>query len=623
MNRLLRFDNLAGLAIPPLLLQCMALNWSSPLTWPTWALVIAAAFKLRVCRRPFDHRLVAVLQLLSAGLLAAQLQGLLPTVLQLLAVLMALGGLLKQELGGLLSLGGLLRRSLQLLLATLPLALLLFLFVPRVPPLLISDLAASRGAVTGLSPDLDPLSIAELAAVDAPAARMLVSEGETLPTDAYWRVLVHEQFDGRRWQHRDPPLSSTRGSAGRVAAESSQWWVVEPSANRVVPWDGRSLPMARNQWISGEGELLLGAASRQRRSFRMGSGQAALAWQRRAPLASERELPPEGLPRLRALGAEWRALPSDRDRLAAAERWFRNQPFRYSLRPGPMTDLDVFLFEDRLGFCGHYASALAALMRSADVPSRVVSGYLGGQVVQPLSGGSYLDLRQSNAHAWVEVWLEGLGWRRVDPTVWISGAGTGADGAAAGQQDQSVGAGARAAVPWWQWLQWQWWGLDLAWTRWWLGFDQSTQQAWLEALFGARLRWLGLTLVGTALASVALGWGLLRFRVSLQTPLEQSLRLLARLGVTPVRGESFSQLCRRAAQVCPDRAPLLLAMAEHQQALVHARLTRAQRRGHRRGWTQSRRQLLTLPAVSVSDVSVPADRGLRRGGFPSDRSARH
>ena len=387
MNRLLRFDNLAGLAIPPLLLQCMALNWSSPLTWPTWALVIAAAFKLRVCRRPFDHRLVAVLQLLSAGLLAAQLQGLLPTVLQLLAVLMALGGLLKQELGGLLSLGGLLRRSLQLLLATLPLALLLFLFVPRVPPLLISDLAASRGAVTGLSPDLDPLSIAELAAVDAPAARMLVSEGETLPTDAYWRVLVHEQFDGRRWQHRDPPLPATRGSAGRVAAESSQWWVVEPSANRVVPWDGRSLPMAGNQWISGEGELLLGAASRQRRSFRMGSGQAALAWQRRAPMASERELPPEGLPRLRALGAEWRALPSDRDRLAAAERWFRNQPFRYSLRPGPMTDLDVFLFEDRLGFCGHYASALAALMRSADVPSRVVSGYRGGRWYNPSAGG--------------------------------------------------------------------------------------------------------------------------------------------------------------------------------------------------------------------------------------------
>ena len=189
MNRLPRFDNLAGLAIPPLLLQCMALNWSSLLTWPTWALIIAAAFKLRVCRRPFDHRLVAVLQLLSAGLLAAQLQGLLPTVLQLLAVLMALGGLLKQELGGLLSLGGLLRRSLQLLLATLPLALLLFLFVPRVPPLLISDLAASRGAVTGLSPDLDPLSIAELAAVDAPAARMLVSEGETLPTDACARAV--------------------------------------------------------------------------------------------------------------------------------------------------------------------------------------------------------------------------------------------------------------------------------------------------------------------------------------------------------------------------------------------------------------------------------------------------
>ena len=93
-------SSLAWWALPPLMLQCIALNWSAPLTLPTWALVLCSLFKLRECRRPFDRRLVALLQLVSTGLLAAQLQGLLASVLQVLAVLLALAGLLGHELAG-------------------------------------------------------------------------------------------------------------------------------------------------------------------------------------------------------------------------------------------------------------------------------------------------------------------------------------------------------------------------------------------------------------------------------------------------------------------------------------------------------------------------------------------
>ena len=104
-----------------LLLQCLGLNLSAPLTWPTWGLVICALLKRRESRRAADHRLVALLQLVSAGLLAAQMQGLLASVLQLLTVISALAGLLAHELGGVGSLPALLRRSLQLLVAALPL----------------------------------------------------------------------------------------------------------------------------------------------------------------------------------------------------------------------------------------------------------------------------------------------------------------------------------------------------------------------------------------------------------------------------------------------------------------------------------------------------------------------
>ena len=578
--------SLAWWALLPLFLQGLALNGNALLTWPTWALVLCALFKLRDCRRPFDRRFVALLQLVSAGLLAAQLQSLWASCLQLLAVLLALAGLLGHELPGALTFRGVLQRSLQLLAAALPLALVLFLFVPRLPPLWTTELGPARGAVSGLSPDLDPLGIAELALVDGSAARVLLPEGQPLPTDAYWRVLVHEQFDGRRWQHRDPLVPRRRSARSPLGEGSSQWWVVEPSATRAVPWDGFALPTSPDQWITPEGELLVGAASRQRRSFRLQSSQQIVAWQQRPPVSTEREPPPDSLPRLKALAQQVRELPTGRERLKAVEAWFRRQPFRYSLQPGAVADLDAFLFDQQLGFCGHYASALAALMRAADVPARVVSGYQGGHVVQPLSGNPYLELRQSDAHAWVEVWLEGEGWQRVDPTLWARNTGL---PAAAGAVESAQRQGGN--VPWWRWLQWQWWGLDLAWTRWWLSFDQASQQAWLQSLFGAQLRWLGGAIVGGGFLAVAGGWLLLRMGLRSRSPLAQSLRLLTRRGVVPQQGESFPRLCRRAARMHPDLATLLEAMADQQQLLAHAPLTAPQRRHHQRQWRQLRSRL--------------------------------
>ena len=146
-------------------------------------------------------------------------------------------------------------------------------------------------------------------------------------------------------------------------------------------------------------------------------------------------------------------------------------------------------------------------------------------------------------------------------------------------------------VPWWRWLQWQWWGLDLAWTRWWFGFDQTSQQAWLQMRFGAQLRWLGVAIVMGCSASLATGWLLLRLGLWSRSPLAQSLHLMARRGVVPLQGESFPRLCQRAAKMKPDLAPLFQAMADQQQLLAHAPLTPSQRRHHLRQWRQLRSRL--------------------------------
>ncbi|WP_156957658.1 transglutaminase family protein [Synechococcus sp. KORDI-52] len=362
--------------------------------------------------------------------------------------------------------------------------------------------------------------------------------------------------------------------------------MVDPSAIRAVPWDGFALPTAPDQRVTSDGELLVGPSARQRRSFRLESSADEAAWQQRPPVLREREALPASSPRLNAMAQQLRLLPTGRERLEAVEAWFRSQPFRYSLQPGAVADLDAFLFDQQVGFCGHYASAVAALMRAADVPSRVISGYQGGRVVKPLSGSPFLELRQSDAHAWVEVWLEGDGWQRVDASLWAASTGSQA-GAVPGPPTQRQ----EGQVLWWRWLQWQWWGLDLIWTRWWLSFDQANQLVWLQMLFGAQLRWLGVAIVGGGMVAVAAGWLLLRVGLRPRSPLAQSLRLLALWGVRPLPGESFPGLCRRAARKHPDQAMVFEAMADQQQRLAHACLSTSQRRQHLRRWRQLRAEL--------------------------------
>ncbi|MEB3323651.1 MAG: transglutaminaseTgpA domain-containing protein, partial [Synechococcaceae cyanobacterium] len=422
-----------------------------------------------------------------------------PSLLLALASLLALAGLLGVETGAEGRSGELLKRGLQLLLASLPVALALFLLLPRLDPFVSLPGSSGRGAVTGLDTTLEPGAIATLVASEAPAARVAFPAGGPPPqAERYWRVLVHDRFDGRRWTIAEEPGTVARGVE---PARILELWLEEPSGLEAVPWSGEGLPRGREVSVGSRGELRHRGSSARRRVYTIGEA-ADSGWRARGPSREDLALPPATNPRLRALAADWARLASPEQRLAAAERWFRQRPFRYTLQPGtlPRQDpLDAFLFERRQGFCEHYASATTALMRAAGVPARVVSGYRGGTWVEPLGGEGYLDLRRSDAHAWSEVWLGDRGWVRLDPSAWIGASATG--GNAAGDFDTDARPAAAAGL--FSWIRRQWWGLDLAWTRLWLGFDQEAQAALLRRLLGDAQGALGLLLV--ALLAVSLG----------------------------------------------------------------------------------------------------------------------
>ena len=99
--------------------------------------------------------------------------------------------------------------------------------------------------------------------------------------------------------------------------------------------------------------------------------------------------------------------------------YFSEEPFFYTLQPPLLGDnpMDEFLFQTRRGFCEHYAYAFVMMMRAAGVPARIVAGYMGGEV-NPVN--RTVIVHQFDAHAWAEVWLDGQGWVRVDPTAAVA-----------------------------------------------------------------------------------------------------------------------------------------------------------------------------------------------------------
>lgn len=530
-------------------------------------LTVLTGLKLWEARRVQERRLVCLLQLVSAGLQGAMQPDLAASLLQGLAVLVALAGLLALELGSTAQWGVLMRRSVGVVLAALPLALVLFLLVPRLQPIGVLSGGWGAAAVTGLSDTLEPGSIASLATSTAPAARVSFASGAPPPPQArQWRVLVHEGFDGERWIVRsEDPTRELLGwrSARDGAGPLLQVWLSESTPLARLPWSGSGSPSSSQLRITARGELVHRGPQGQRRAYAITAAAPQLLWQQERPGPELLSLPAGVNPRLEALGASWASGPP-LERLRRLERWMRGQPFRYTRQPGllpAVAPLDAFLFEKRQGFCGHYASAVSALLRAAGLPARVVSGYQGGSWVQPLSGPGYLDLRQSDAHAWSEVWIEGVGWVSVDPSRWVSGGGAlSAVPVAVGRQDP------------FHWLERQWWGLDLAWTRWWLGFDARSQEALLDRLLGDRRDALGVLVLGAMALTltgglVLLSWLRQRGEGDPQRrELDRCLLAFARQGWVPRAGETLPQLAARLRQRWPQLEPELGGFVARYQA---------------------------------------------------------
>ena len=253
----------------------------------------------------------------------------------------------------------------------------------------------------------------------------------------------------------------------------------------------------------------------------------------------------------------------------AALTLFREQEFFYTLKPPLLggQPVDEFLFETRRGFCEHYSSAFTSLMRAAGIPARVVTGYLGGRKNEV---GEHYVVRQSDAHAWSEVWLDGRGWLRVDPTAAVAPNRVEQDLASALPLEESLPLGLRrGTADTWARMQASWDYANAQWNRWVLAYGPELQEQILGRIGLTGWRDLMLTLTIT-LALALGGFGLLAIRRALPVRDEDAalaawrtaLKALAREGILQTPSEGPRAFAARVAEERPALATAIHQLAE-------------------------------------------------------------
>jgi transglutaminase-like putative cysteine protease len=459
----------------------------------------------------------------------------------------------------------------RLLLQAVPIMVVLFILFPRLPGPLWAIPGDTSSGATGLSETMSPGDITDLGLSDEVAFRAEFLNAPPAPSDFYWRGPVLENFNGRSWT-RDPGIRRRVHDTLEFIGEPTQYRVMlEPHGHRWAfaldmpeSWTGRrDVAMGSDYQL----RVFLGDGIESRIDYQVTSytDYRALEPLTEAEVARFRRLPPDSNPRTRALAASWLTdNPTAEQIIARALNVFRGEEFFYTLTPPALGrhTADEFIFETREGFCEHYASAFAIMMRAAGLPARVVTGYQGGELN---AIGQYYIVRQSDAHAWTEIWLADEGWVRVDPIEAVAPeriASGSSRGALARQND---GRRAFANMAWVRTAMYAWDTFNTYWNDWVIGYGPRLQRSIMEYLGLERPRWsqligiaVGATISLLIALSLYLAWSF-RGRVH-QDPAARSFARfsakLTRLRVAPkTPNEGPVAYAERAKSALPGAAP--------------------------------------------------------------------
>ncbi len=375
-----------------------------------------------------------------------------------------------------------LRVSTRLVMLSIPLMLILFVLVPRVPGPLWGLQTEQSSGVTGLSDHMSPGKISNLIRSNEVAFRVDFKGEVPPPSQLYWRGPVMTLYNGYRWsqaQRKSMPIFRWQSKGNPVEytvtmePNGEHWLLALDIPTRLVKDSviTQDFQLIRQKRIND----LLRYTTESRLDYRVGMDESAEY--RRLALEYPDQLNRQTIEFGKTLAAR---LKDPEAIVDAVLQMFSQQEFIYTLRPPRLgvNPVDEFLFETRRGFCEHYSGAFTLLMRAAGIPARVVTGYQGGEYNRV---GNYLLVRQSDAHAWSEIWLQGRGWVRVDPTAAVSPnrIEQGLDDALA---DEPSSFRIQNRNPIFGNLLYSWDNLQHSWNDWVLNYDQRKQKDFLSRL---------------------------------------------------------------------------------------------------------------------------------------------
>jgi transglutaminase-like putative cysteine protease len=449
--------------------------------------------------------------------------------------------------------GEVLQTGSRLVLYSIPLMLILFVLVPRIPGPLWGLTNEQRGGITGLSDNMSPGKISNLIRSNDVAFRVEF-EGDVPPqSQLYWRGPVMADYNGYRWsQAQREPMRKLTLSVSEPAIKytvtlepnGEQWLLALDVPTRLVP---DSLMTSDFQLISKTKINDLQRYSTESRlayEFGINESEKYLQITSRYP----DQLNPKTTQLGRSLAARFDTSEEIVNEVLAM---FSRESFFYTLKPPLLGEnvVDEFLFESRRGFCEHYAGSFALLMRTAGIPARIVTGYQGGEFNDV---GNYLIVRQSDAHAWTEVWIEGRGWIRVDPTAAVSPdrIESGLDDAL---DDEVSSFRIRNRNPIFGKLMFNWDNMQHGWNDWVLNYDDQKQRNFLSELDLGIKNWSDMVIALVMMLVVVTGsyWLITWYRELPPRPaayeilFKRLLRKLARHGMVKKPAEDTRAFLRR------------------------------------------------------------------------------
>ncbi|SJM91763.1 Protein-glutamine gamma-glutamyltransferase TgpA [Crenothrix polyspora] len=460
-----------------------------------------------------------------------------------------------------------LKKATLIIAQAIPMAVAVFILFPRVeaPKWLLFD--DDHQTKMGLSDSMEPGSITDLGASDELVFRVKFTGAIPPPHLRYWRGPVLTHTDGKKWTQASNLAQQPVLAPPIFSGTPYQYTLlIEPqNKNWVFALD---MPAKFSQSVrqNANYQLLTTDDLKQRTEYQLTS---YASYNTGASTGNEiqqaRQLPATPTYRLKQLVTQLHGFDSVPEHfIKQLLNHFRQEDFHYTLTPPLMEQnpVETFLFETRYGFCSHYASAFVTLMRVANIPARVVTGYQGGEL-NPV--GQFLEIRQAQAHAWVEVWLDKQGWVRFDPTAAIAPEriekNIDINRLVAGGLINYVSPSetTQAAFLWLKQTRQLWRNADYNWQRWVINYNSVNQSTFLSSFgiadFKAMVYWMGAIIaIITAILSIFLFYQ--RPKPTDRTLLvyNRFLKKLAKAGLSKRAGEGARDFAERVKVNIPEQA---------------------------------------------------------------------